>query len=86
LRQIGDSSVSKLLRLIPPPGCDELNFGTSAFHVRDDGRIYAPAEAAVDACRVGGFVIDPDQSESVVVPASRLDELEAEESLLRAKA
>jgi hypothetical protein len=77
--------MSELLRLIPPLGCDELNFSTFRFHVMDDGRIYAPAEAAADACRVGGFVIDPDQTHTVTVKASRLAELEAEESMLRAE-
>jgi hypothetical protein len=73
-----------LVKMFGPVGTDEANHGEQKFHIHDDGSFWVCREAVEPLCRVGGFVVAPDQTATVTVTASRIAELEAEESLLRA--
>jgi hypothetical protein len=79
-------SDNRLVKMFGPIGADEANYGEHSFKIHEDKSFWVTPEAVDGLTRVGGFVVAPDQSESVAVSASRLAELEAEESLLRAKA
>jgi hypothetical protein len=75
----------KMVRLIPSPGCDEANIGTSRYRIHDDGFFYIPSEENIQGLlKVGGFTTAPDQAATVTVTAARIAELEREESELRA--
>jgi hypothetical protein len=75
-----------LIRLQAPKGTDECNIGTARYTVNQDGYFYLPADENIAGLlSVGGFIVAEDQTPSVTVKASRLAELEAEESTLRAE-
>jgi hypothetical protein len=74
--------MTDLVKLIPPRGTDEANFNESSFKIREDGSIWVCREAVDGLTRIGGFVVAPDQSQTVTVSAARIAELEAEESIL----
>jgi hypothetical protein len=78
--------MSRLVRLLAPPGTDEANIGTNKYKVHDDGFFYVGCEENLEGMlKVGGFTIAADQTPTVAISASRLAVLEAEESELRAE-
>jgi hypothetical protein len=61
----------KMIRLLPPPGCDECSYGEVRYKVHEAGYVDVP-EAAVDGLtRVGGFTLAPDQPTQAGDEASR---------------
>ena len=64
------------VRMFGPPGCDEANHGEQKFRIRDDGSFWVCPAAVEPLCKVGGFVIAPNQ-----LPAS-LPEIRQTESAL----
>jgi hypothetical protein len=54
----------KMIRLLPPPGCDECSYGTVRYKVHEAGYVDVPEAAAEGLLKVGGFIRAPDQPES----------------------
>lgn len=52
--------MSRLIRLIPPSGCDEANADGRAFHKHDDGFFYVDEQYIGPLLHVGGFALAPD--------------------------
>ena len=54
--------MSRLIRLIPPSGCDEANADGRAFHKHDDGFFYVDEQYIGPLLHVGGFHSPPKPS------------------------
>lgn len=61
--------MSRLIRLIPPTGCDEANADGRAFHKHDDGFFYVDEQYIGPLLHVGGFSLAPEAVASAALVA-----------------
>jgi hypothetical protein len=62
--------MSKMIRVIPPAGCDEANYGVERFKPQSDGTMLVCVDALEGLLKTGGFRLAPDVDPAIAESAS----------------